>query len=134
MKISQWFPELLALMLTGVLFYVIYHKPQRHLLLFPAQMHPVSTVATISGWLISTWIHWKRITSISKMYWNRLKSKENEMNAELSGMEKRYQKKITEWQKKAPTMSQTESQQAQQEYAQMQQNYQIRKQPFRNHC
>ena len=50
------------------------------------------------------------------------------MNAELSSMEKSYQKKISEWQKKAPTMSQTESQQAQQEYAQMQQNYQIRKQ------
>ena len=58
----------------------------------------------------------------------QVKGKENEMNAELSGMEKSYQKKITEWQKKAPTMSQTESQQAQQEYAQMQQSYQIRKQ------
>ena len=59
---------------------------------------------------------------------DQIKSKENEMNAELSGIEKSYQKKISEWQKKAPTMSQTESQEAQQEYAQMQQNYQIRKQ------
>ena len=59
---------------------------------------------------------------------DQVKGKENEMNAELSSMEKGYQKKISEWQKKAPTMSQTESQQAQQEYAQMQQNYQIRKQ------
>ena len=50
------------------------------------------------------------------------------MNAELNGLEKSYQKKISEWQKKAPTMSQTESQQAQQEYAQMQQNYNLRKQ------
>ena len=46
----------------------------------------------------------------------------------LSGMEKGFQKKISEWQKKASTMSQTESQEAQQEYAQMQQNYQLRKQ------
>jgi outer membrane protein len=50
------------------------------------------------------------------------------MNAELSGMEKNYQKKITEWQKKAATMTPTESQEAQQEYAQMQQTYQARKQ------
>jgi outer membrane protein len=59
---------------------------------------------------------------------DQVKSKESEMNAELSGMEKNYQKKITEWQKKGNTMSQTESEQAQQEYAQMQQNYQMRKQ------
>jgi outer membrane protein len=57
-----------------------------------------------------------------------VKEKENQMNAELNGLEKSYQKKISEWQKKAPTMSQTESQQAQQEYAQMQQNYNLRKQ------
>ena len=59
---------------------------------------------------------------------DQVKGKENEMNAELSGMEKSYQKKISEWQKKAPTMSPAESQQVQQEYAQMQQNYQLRKQ------
>ncbi len=59
---------------------------------------------------------------------DQIKGKENEMNAELSGIEKSYQKKIAEWQKKAPTMSQTEGQEAQQEYAQMQQNFQIRKQ------
>ena len=59
---------------------------------------------------------------------DQVKGKESEMNSELSGMEKNYQKKISEWQKKAPTMSQTESQEAQQEYAQMQQNYQMRKQ------
>ena len=59
---------------------------------------------------------------------DQVKSKENDMNAELSGMEKGFQKKISEWQKKASTMSQTESQEAQQEYAQMQQNYQSRKQ------
>jgi outer membrane protein len=59
---------------------------------------------------------------------SQVKAKENEMNAELSSLEKSYQKKIAEWQKKAPTMSQTEGQEAQQEYAQMQQNFQIRKQ------
>lgn len=56
------------------------------------------------------------------------KEKENAMNAELSGMEKNYQKKIAEWQKKGAAMTQAESEQAQQEYAVMQQNYQTRKQ------
>ncbi len=58
----------------------------------------------------------------------QVKGRENEMNAELSNMEKGYQKKISEWQKNAKTMTQTESEQAQQEYAQMQQSYQTKKQ------
>jgi len=59
---------------------------------------------------------------------DQVKGKENEMNAELGGMEKNYQKKITEWQKKGATMSPAENQEAQQEYAQMQQTYSMRKQ------
>jgi outer membrane protein len=58
----------------------------------------------------------------------QVKSHENAMNAELSGMEKSYQKKITEWQQKANKMSQAESEQVQREYATMQQTYQSRKQ------
>ncbi len=58
----------------------------------------------------------------------QVKEKENAMNAELSGLEKTYQKKIAEWQKKGSSMSQAESEQAQQEYAAMQQNYQAKKQ------
>jgi outer membrane protein len=49
------------------------------------------------------------------------------MNAELSSMEKGYQKKIQEWQKKGNTMTPAESEQAQQEYTTMQQNFQARK-------
>jgi outer membrane protein len=59
---------------------------------------------------------------------DQVKGKENEMNTELGGMEKNYQKKITEWQKKGATMSPAENQEAQQEYAQMQQTYSMRKQ------
>jgi outer membrane protein len=120
-------PGILALLLTGVLFYVVYHKPQ-----------PVQVVATASNEnrpavnnfrmayfnLDSLEAHYQYFKDVL----DQVKSKENEMNAELSGMEKSYQKKITEWQKKGNTMSQTESQAAQQEYAQMQQNYQTRKQ------
>ncbi len=55
------------------------------------------------------------------------KTKENDMNAELSSMEKGYQKRIQEWQKKGNTMTPAESEQAQQEYTTMQQNFQARK-------
>jgi outer membrane protein len=58
----------------------------------------------------------------------QVKAKENAMNAELSSMEKGYQKKIAEWQQRGNTMTQAESEQAQQEYGTMQQNYQSRKQ------
>ncbi|MEJ7739909.1 MAG: OmpH family outer membrane protein [Chitinophagaceae bacterium] len=58
----------------------------------------------------------------------QLKEKEKAMNAELSGLEKTYQKKVNEWQQKGPSMSQSEADAAQRENAQMQQNYQVRKQ------
>jgi len=120
-------PGLLALLLTGILFYVIYHKPQ-----------PVAVVVSSSNRnqpaannfrmayfnTDSLEAHYQYFKDVLE----QVKGRENEMNAELSGMEKSYQKKITEWQKKATTMSPTESEQAQQEYAQMQQNYQVRKQ------
>ena len=120
-------PGLLALILTGVLFYVVYHKP-------PAVNHLPSTVnenhATANNFRMAYFntdsleAHYQYFKDVLE----QVKGKENEMNAELSGIEKSYQKKINEWQKNAKTMSQTESEQAQQEYAQMQQNYQGRKQ------
>ena len=120
-------PGLLALLLTGVLFYVVYHKT-------PAQQVIVSGSKDMKTAGNNLRMAYFNLDSLEAHYQyfkdvlDQVKGKENEMNAELSGMEKSYQKKISEWQKKAPTMSQTESQQAQQEYAQMQQNYQIRKQ------
>jgi len=120
-------PGLLALLLTGVLFYLIFHKPQEA---------PVTiSTANANGTTVKEFrLAYFNLDSLEAHYQyfkdvlDQVKSKENEMNAELSGMEKNYQKKISEWQKKASTMSRTESEQAQQEYAQMQQNYQIRKQ------
>jgi outer membrane protein len=120
-------PGLLALILTGVLFYVIYHKS-------PAQPVPASGSNNIHAAANNFRMAYFNLDSLEAHYQyfkdvlDQVKGKENEMNAELSEIEKGYQKKITEWQKKAPTMSQTESQEAQQEYAQMQQNYQMRKQ------
>jgi outer membrane protein len=127
MRNIAMFPGILSLLLTGVLFYVIYHKPRPA----PAVVsgsngnQPVGNNFRMAYFnLDSLEAHYQYFKDVL----DQVKSKESEMNAELSGMEKNYQKKITEWQKKGNTMSQTESEQAQQEYAQMQQNYQMRKQ------
>jgi len=121
-------PGLLALILTGVLFYMQFHKS-------PATHEPAA--AQVSGAVPPSGnfrVAYFNMDSVETRYQyfkdvvDQLKSRENEMNAELSSMEKGYQKKISEWQKKAPTMTQTEGEQAQQEYAQMQQNFQMRKQ------
>lgn len=120
-------PGLLALLLTGVLFYVVYHRPQPA----PAVISTDHYNQTAGNNLRMAYFNLDSLEAHYQYFkdvLDQVKGKENEMNAELSSMEKSYQKKISEWQKKAPTMSQTESQQAQQEYAQMQQNYQIRKQ------
>ena len=119
-------PGLLALLLTGVLFYVVYHKPQ------PAPAVITGTTGTTTG--NNFRLAYFNLDSLESRYQyfkdvlDQVKSKENEMNAELGGIEKNFQKKITEWQKKAAVMTPTESQEAQQEYAQMQQTYQLRKQ------
>jgi outer membrane protein len=119
-------PGLLALLLTGVLFYVVYHRPQPPAVAdSPASNQPASNNLKMAYFnLDSLEAHYQYFKDVL----DQVKGKENEMNAELSGMEKNYQKKITEWQKKASTMSPAEGQEAQQEYAQMQQNYQMRKQ------
>ena len=121
-------PGLLALLLTGVLFYIIYHRPQPAPAVISnehsTQQAPTNNLRMAYFNLDSLEAHYQYFKDVL----DQVKSKENEMNSELSGMEKNYQKKISEWQKKAPTMSQTESQEAQQEFAQMQQNYQMRKQ------
>jgi len=120
-------PGILALLLTGVLFYVIYHKPVHAVSTGSGQATGMAVPATFR-------IAYFNLDSLEAHYnyfkdvLDQVKGKENEMNAELSGMEKGYQKKIAEWQKKGNSMSQAESEQAQQEYAQMQQNYQIKKQ------
>ncbi|HEY8398050.1 MAG TPA: OmpH family outer membrane protein [Flavihumibacter sp.] len=57
----------------------------------------------------------------------QLKVKEENMNKELSTLERSYQKKINEWQQKGASMSQAEAEAVQREYGQMQQNYQQRR-------
>jgi outer membrane protein len=120
-------PGLLALLLTGVLFYVVYHKPQTAPVVVSGtdSIRPMGNNFRLAYFnLDSLEAHYQYFKDVL----DQVKGKETEMNTELSNMEKNYRNKITEWQKKGNTMSQTESDQAQQEYAQMQQNYQTRKQ------
>jgi outer membrane protein len=126
MRYIVMLPGLLALFLTGVLFYIFYNKSQPEPVISAGNSgQPVSNNLRMAYFnLDSLEAHYQYFKDVLE----QVKGKENEMNAELNSMEKNYQKKITEWQKKAPTMSQAEGQEAQQEYAQMQQNYQMRKQ------
>ena len=120
-------PGLLALLLTGVLFYVVYHKHQPAAVIVAASNASQAVGNSFRMAYFNTdslEAHYQYFKDVLE----QVKGKENEMNAELSGMEKSYQKKISEWQKNATTMSKSEGEQAQQEYAQMQQNYQVRKQ------
>ena len=120
-------PGLLALVLTGILFYEFNHKPQ----VSPALVSGSSANQTTGNNFRMAYFNLDSLESrylYFKDVLDQVKSKENEMNSELGNMEKSYQKKITEWQKKASTMTQAEGQEAQQEYNQMQQNYQMRKQ------
>src|ERR1700742_701934 len=57
-----------------------------------------------------------------------VKSQENNMNQELSSLDRANQKKIEAWRQKGNTMTQAEGEQAQQEYQQMQQQFASRKQ------
>ncbi len=92
-------PGLLALLLTGVLFYVVYHKPQL----------TVATANSSNGAQAAKTFRlaYFNLDSLESRYQyfkdvlDQVKEKESQMNAELSGMEKGFQKKISEWQKKA---------------------------------
>jgi outer membrane protein len=115
--------SVIALALVGVLFYLQSGsaKPKK---VPEAQVKPSSAETRIAYFDMDTLeAHYEYF----KDALSQAKSKESAMNTELSGMEKTYQKKISEWQKKGTAMTQAESEQAQQEYALMQQNFQSRK-------
>jgi len=85
-------PGLLALLLTGVLFYVVYHKPPT------VNSQPVTVKenqATVNNFRMAYFntdsleAHYQYFKDVLE----QVKGKENEMNAELSSMEKSYQKK-----------------------------------------
>ena len=123
--------NVILLILVGILFYLHFQgtKP----VVTANRVNPGnSEVSAASG--VSSKIGYFEMDTLQANYnyfkdaLNQLKEKERVMNAELAGMERNYQKKVTEWQKKGSAMSQAEADAAQRENAQMQQAYQVRKQ------
>jgi outer membrane protein len=117
--------SILALVLVAVLFF----------LHFSSKKTPVTTtkIAATDSTNQSFRIAYFDIDSLQTHYeyfkdaFNQMKSKENQMSAELTNLENSYQRKIKEWQDKGPNMTQSEGEAAQREYGQMQQRYQRRK-------
>lgn len=113
--------------LVGVLFYLQFKGPS-------TSKPAVATTATKAVPTEITRIAYFEMDSLQANYkyfkdaLNHLKGREQEMNNELAGLERGYQKKVGEWQQKGAAMSQSEADAAQRENAQMQQNYQARKQ------
>lgn len=116
---------IVSLLLIAVLFFLFFnHTAQIKKISDTAEKQSASTFRIAYFDIDSLEAHYNYFKDVLA----QVKEKENAMNAELSGLEKTYQKKIAEWQKKGSSMSQAESEQAQQEYAAMQQNYQAKKQ------
>lgn len=123
--------NILLLILVGILFYLQFSGGNK--------AKPVAAVSGKTGdsGLVTTSgsrIGYFEMDSLQANYayfkdaLNHLKQKEQAMNAELAGLERNYQVKVSEWQKKGASMSQSEADAAQRENAQMQQSYQSRKQ------
>jgi len=116
--------SILALALAG---YSVFSLSNRNAQ--PKQSMPVMEKATSSSFRIAYFdldslaAHYNYYKDAEK----DAKEKENAVNAELAGLQNKYQKRIAEWQKKGNAITQAESQQMQQEYAEMQQSFQSRK-------
>jgi outer membrane protein len=116
--------SVICLVLIGVLFYLLFnHTEQLKRISATEKKTPTADFRIAYFDMDSLEVHYNYFKDAQSL----AKTKENDMNAELSGMEKGYQKKIQEWQKKGNTMTPAENEQAQQEYTAMQQNFQTRK-------
>ena len=122
--------NVLLLILVGILFYLHFQGNNKPAL---KEVPVTGRNAVSANPEVSSRIGYFEMDSLQANYdyfkdaLNHLKEKERIMNAELAGMEKEYQKKVTEWQKKGAAMSQAEADAAQRENAQLQQAYQLRK-------
>ena len=129
--------NIILLVLVGILFYLHFdtkNKLGRPLAAAGYSGNSKSTTTTAGANVPGAKIAYFEMDSLQANYTyfkdalNHLKVKEQAMNAELSGLERAYQKKVSEWQHKGAAMSPAETEAAQRENAQMQQNYQARKQ------
>jgi outer membrane protein len=115
--------SIVALVLIGILFYLHFNHQEKINKISGDRLNRDTSNFRIAYFDIdSLQEHYQYFKDVS----NDMKSKENAMASELSGMQATYQKKIREWQQKGPNMSQSEGEAAQREYAQMQQRYEQR--------
>ncbi|WEK35531.1 MAG: OmpH family outer membrane protein [Candidatus Pseudobacter hemicellulosilyticus] len=115
--------SIVAIVLSGVLFY----------LHFSGKDSTKKNGAAVNKDTANFRIAYFDIDSLQANYdyfkdaFGQVRSKETSMNAELSDMTNRYQKRIRELQDKGATMSQSEGEAAQREFNMMQQRYADRK-------
>ena len=116
--------SILSLLLTGVMFYLFFNRPEKDWKTAPANGNQQVSAFKIAYFdMDSLEAHYNYFKDADK----QAKGKESAMDMELNSLQSKYQKKIAEWQQKSSTMTQAEGQQAQQEYAEMQQTFQSRK-------
>ncbi|HVY73598.1 MAG TPA: OmpH family outer membrane protein [Puia sp.] len=126
MKNIALVPGILALILCGVLFYLMH----QHSIAQPVQPAASPNNSTAAPFRIAYF----NLDSLEAHYnyfqdmLQQVRAKQDEGNAELGRLQNSYQKRIAEWQKKGNTMTAEENQQFQQEYAKMQQDFQMRQQ------
>jgi len=119
--------NVLLLVLVAVLFYLHFNAQKKQVAVTPSK-----TSVTPSA--IDTRIAYFDLDTLQARYQYfkdaeaQLKTKQQSMTAELGGLEREYQKKMSEWQQKGPGMSQAEADAAQREKARMEQRYQTRRQ------
>jgi outer membrane protein len=115
--------SIVALVLIGILFYLHFnHQEKLNKISGDRAKRDTANFRIAYFDIDSLQEHYQYFKDVS----NDMKSKENAIASELSGMQATYQKKIREWQQKGPNMSQSEGEAAQREYAQMQQRYEQR--------
>jgi len=115
--------SVLALVLTGVLFYLHFTHVEKLDKISKVVVKADSSHFRIAYFDIdSLQTHYLYFQDAS----SQIKAKESAITSELTSMQSNYQKKIREWQQKGPSMSQSEGEAAQREYAQMQQRYEQR--------
>lgn len=118
--------SVVSLVLCGILFYLFAHHTE--------QLKTISAIEQKKTTPEHFRIAYFDLDTLQANYeyfkdaMNKLKAQENDMNMQLSSLNRNYQKKIDAWRQKGNTMTQAEAEQAQQEYAGDQQNFQNQKQ------
>ncbi len=125
MKSISTILSILALVLVAVLFYLHFSHVEK----INKQVATVTDKKTNGNFKVAYF----EIDSLQEHYsyykdaLEEMKKRESSMNAELTDMSAKYQRRIRDMQQKANSMTQSEGERAQQEYNTMQQNFQQRK-------